>query len=380
MKQAVLLILALAPQDEGKIRQWIRDLAHDDPDVRVRSEQRLTDTGMEASPLLNRHVDDPDLERRARVRRILSVLRLVEETKFLTGPAVEERAELLEALGRRHNRDPFEVLKQDPDRRHVPALTDVILFEFDPDRRAGAVEALLAIGTPETYPALLWSLRYPPDRGERVIAWLALHGDLTLVDELERMGRAKMMRAMVVLRAIRMRHPGEQALKPVEWKPIEAGPVLFAAGKGTSIAQRARGLRAIATGLSSDVRGLRLLRGALEGREEELRFRAAEAFTQISWGEAVDALVRRLGDPKESLRVRRMCGVALARNGSMTAKTSLLDALKTGSVEIRVAAADALGKTGDVTLAGLAEKTLGEQTEPRVVEALKRAVRTLRGR
>ena len=75
-----------------------------------------------------------------------------------------------------------------------------------------------------------------------------------------------------------------------------------------------------------------------------------------------------------------MSARALARNGSGVAKTALLEALKTDSIDVRVAAADALGETGDVTLAGLLEKAVVAREDPRVVGALKRAIRTLRGR
>lgn len=306
---AVLLSAALLQEPA----ELVRRLAADDPDLRDRAERDLRRMGMKAWEALSERAEDPDPERRGRVRRILAVLELEEAARQWTGAPADAREARLRAVGREFPADP----------RHVEALRDVILFELDGPRRGRAVEALTAVGTPDVLPALLWALRGWGPAQERAAGWLAVHGGPELIGTLEAMGREKVMPAMVVVQAVRLRHPEVEPAEPREWKPVPRAPLLRAATHGETVSMRVRGLRAIVTGMAADSGAMAILRDALTDDDEPLRLAAAEGFTRVTSGDAVEALIGRLEDEDESVRVRLRAAVALARNGSDQAQKAL---------------------------------------------------------
>ncbi len=367
--------LASPGQDPAETDEaLVRRLSDDSPDVRREAERKLHARGPAVLPLLEARLADADAELRGRVRLVIEAIRRDEAIRQLVGPGADRRAEQLEALGKAVGRDVFEHLKEKPDPRFVPALTDVILYELDAALRTGAEEALQAIGGPKVFPALLWAIRDRQVHAGDKLLWLAEHGDATLIGELDRLGKAGSGAAKETLRQLRKRLPEAKPEPPRDWAPIDEAALLRAARVGATPAERIRGLRAIVTGMSQDPEALEILRRALADPEEEVRYRGAEAYTHVGDPGAGGDLSRLLRDGAQPLRVRQMAAVALGRNG---AGTALLDAFDAAPAELRATVAGALGDTGDRALLAALLKHMGAESDPAVKAALTRAAERL---
>ena len=367
--------LASPGQDPPEpVEKLLRELSDDSPDVRRAAERKLQARGAGALPSLEKRLADPDVELRGRVRGLIEAIRRDDAVRQMAGPGAERRAEQLAALGKVLGRDVFEYLKERRDERFVPALTDVILYELDAELRVKAEEALQAIGGPKVFPALLWAIRDRQGHAEEKLQWLGANGDATLLGELERLRKAGSGAAGVALKQLRERLPGAKPEPPRDWAPIDEAALLRAAREGKTAGERVRGLRAIVTGMSQDPEALDALRRALADAEEEVRFRAAEAFTHVHDQGADPALDRLLRDGAQALRVRQMAAVALGRHG---AGATLLGAFDGAPVELRVTVAGALGDTGDRALLPAVRERQARETDPEVRAALGRSLMRL---
>jgi HEAT repeat protein len=126
--------------------------------------------------------------------------------------------------------------------------------------------------------------------------------------------------------------------------------------------------------MAQDPAALEILRAALADPEEEVRYRAAEAFTHVYDEGADAALDRMVRDDAQPLRSRQMAAVALGRHG---AGTALLSAFGAAPVPLRVTIAGALGDTGDkAVLPGLRERE-AKESDPDVRAALKGSIERL---
>ncbi len=364
-------------QDQEPVEELVRRLSDDSPDVRRAAERKLQGKGPAVLPLLERRLADPDVELRGRVRLLIDAIHRDDAVRQLVGPGAERRAEQLAALGKAVGRDVFEYLKERRDGRFVPALTDVVLYELDQDLRAKAEGALQAIGGPKVFPALLWAIRDRQVHAEDKLQWLAEYGDATLFGELERLEKAGSGAAKVARQQLEKRLPGARPEPPKEWAPIDEAALLRAAREGKTPAERIRGLRAIVTGMSQDPAALEILRRALADPEEEVRYRAAEAFTHVYDQAADPALDRMLRDGAQPLRARQMSAVALGRHG---AGAALLGAFDGATVELRATIAGAFGDTGNAALLPDLRKRQAQETDPEVKAALARSVERLAAR
>src|SRR5579872_692503 len=124
-----------APPTVEEIRQWIRDLGADAPQVRETAEAQLLRADVAALPLLLERAKDGNSERAARIARILKEIRRPEVFKAARrllenpkGPAWERVLGLISALQARLERD----LGQPPYKRIASAFRLSKLLEAPP--------------------------------------------------------------------------------------------------------------------------------------------------------------------------------------------------------------------------------------------------------
>lgn len=363
---------AVRPRQESDAA-LIRRLSDESADVRREAEAMLRARGLAALPALEKHAEAADVELRARVRHLIHDIRLDDVRSRAAVGDPEARARALEDFGRAAGGDPLRLLADHPDARFAAALTDVLLFELDKDRRAGAREALQRLGPPAAYPGLIWDLRFPGGHLDQETEWLAAHGDATLLGELDRLSRlgyapAGNAHSRLVARV------GKTPRPPERWSPVDEAALRSAAREGKTPAERARGVRAVVTGLSRDAEAVAAVVAALADPDPEVRLRAAEAFAWLRSDAAVAPLAALLADPGAALKARQMAAVALGRHA---AGDPLLAGFDAASPELRATIAGALGDTGRGDLRGAVEKRLAAEPDAAVREALRRAVTRL---
>lgn len=281
-----------------------------------------------------------------------------------------------EQPGFSETRLPPAAVRQDEDRQSIRALTDVILFELDLRLRQKAQEALLAVGTREIFPAVLWIVQSSVGHGDESTTWLIRNGDLTVVPELERLAAEGNLVADIALKGIRKRFPDQKGVEPTDWRPIDAGAFVRAAREGKSVAERVRGVRAIVTGNLRGPEARKALFDALEDPEEEVRFRATEAFTYQLRGAPIELLGRAMAKESESLRVRQMAAVALGRSGAIGA-VALLRQLERPPRELQITVAGALGDTADRNLLPRLRERVEKEDSRDIRAALEEAIRRI---
>jgi HEAT repeat protein len=327
-------------------------------------------------PELERFVGDPNLEVQGAVRKVIRGIRIAEAERGLIGDDPAERARAMGRIAEVEGKEIYKVIEAAPDPKYIAALTDVVVYELSSVERGKAVAGLLRIGTPKAYPALVFALRNPWNHGEPVVSWLGANGDLTVLFELERIGENNEYMGSAA-HTIRTRFPGEKPREPKEWTPIDPAPFLKQISGGPSTAARIRAIRgAVNAGDRSDEL-LRSMGDVLADPDEELRFRAAEAFTFVGVG----AEERRVEDvyrgESQSLRVRQMAAIALARMGGEAVRRRLVDTLSTGPAALRITVSEALGNSADLRLVDPLLKQAALQEEPAVREAVEKAARLI---
>lgn len=363
---------------QDDLEQLIRQLGDESAERRVEAQRKIAVRGPAALPALRMFEDDADPERRERVRDLVRRLRNDEALGKLDRPDPESRGRAFAEFGTFAGKDPLAYAVAHPDPRFLPILTDIILYELNGARRDEAYLALLGVGPPQIYPALLWALPTPVGHlAAKVEGSLAKMGDLTVLHELEKLEKAGMAEAKPVIAAIRARFPDGKPAPPVDWKPIDREAFILAVTKGKTAADRVRAIRAVITGIGWSTSARGAVRAALSDAEEEVRFRAAEAFTYIAGEEAVAALAATLAGDAEALRVRQMAAVALSRAGGRAAHDALVSALEAGPGELRSTAAGAIADTGERILLPHLEKREMEEKDPNVRAALREAIHRL---
>lgn len=348
----------------------IRRLADDSADVRREAEATLRARGLAALPALERHAEAENLELRGRVRQLLRDIRLDDLVRRAADGDPEARARALDDVGRSEGKDPLKALAERPDRRFAAALTDVLVFELDSDRRKGATSALRAVGPPEAFPGLLWALRFPGGHLDEEAKWFASNGDATVLGELERLDRLGYAGATNALALVRAR-VGRDASPPAAWAPVDEAPLRRSVVDGPTPAARIRGLRAVVTGLSRDPVAVDAAVRALGDSDADVRFRAVEVFTWVQSKEAVEPLAVLLRDAGTALKTRQMAAVALGRH---SAAKPLLEAFAGTARDLRLTIAGALGDAGGYALREQIAPLHAAEQDRDVREALRRAM------
>jgi len=355
---------------------WVKLLGAGSLPNREEASKKLRDAGEKALPVLMRESESSDPEVRARIHWLVREIRL-DRIAALKDPG--DRAKEAEKLEEFSGRDALAPAVEGGDARLVPFLTDVVMYEADADRRERASQALLAIGSAEVCPALLWWLRSPAlGHSDAVADWISKNGDrswIPALTELQReigsAGAQNRPEIENLLRALRERFPQEEE-SPAEWAPIDPSLFLSQAVEGRAPEDRIRAIRAVLTGGSWKPEARRALGGALSDPDEAVRYHACEAFTFLGDvpGEQIAVLAGRLSDERESIRVRQMAALALGKNWGEDSRIVLLEASERGPVDVRSMAIRALGDTGDKSLLEVLKSKLENEKEPALREAL----------
>jgi HEAT repeat protein len=366
------------PGEEGteSVPVLVRRLGDDELEIRRDAARKLTARGPRIIPELERYAAEPNLEVRGAVQHVIHAIRLREAEKGLTGEDPEARAAAMARIAALEGKDIFKLIEENPDPKYIPALTDVVVYDYSTPDRGKAVEALMRIGTPKIYPALVYALRNPWNHGEPMVSWLSKNGDLTVLHEIE--GEASKNVAMkMVAEELCARFPGEKSEKPKDWTPLRPATFLKAISDGSTVAERVRGIRGSVNSGDHGEALVRALTAGLDDPKEEIRFRSAEALVYTGLGKS-DARVEELfKDEREALRVRQMAGLALARRSELM-RIRLLKSLATGPSALRITVAGALGDSADPGLIKGLQEQAGRQEDAAVREAIEKAVERIR--
>jgi HEAT repeat protein len=175
----------------------------------------------------------------------------------------------------------------------IPALTDVVFFQWDTQIRKAAVEALLSMKSRDTVEGLVWALRdrleHPPlpEIREAILE----RGDAGVIPFLQEMPPESLEN----LRA-----------RPARTPPVRL-PTLLAPDASKELL-----IRALVTGSLADPETPRRILPLFQHSNREVRFRAVAAFTYIS-APAIEPLASVLGNSREVLVTRQMAAIALSR-------------------------------------------------------------------
>jgi len=360
------------------VETLVRQLSDDSLEKRREAARKLAARGPKILSELERFANDSNLETRGAVRQVARTIRRTEAERGLTGDDPDGRAQALRRIADVEGKDIFKVIEENPDPKYIAALTDLVVFELSTATRGKAVDALLKIGTPKIFPALLFGLRNPWNHGEPIVSWLGAHGDLTVLGELERGEGEKPAPVAEIIDRLRSRFPRAKPQEPKEWTPIDPAPFFKAIGDGKTPADRIRGIRGATNSGSHGGDLPRALSKALADPDEEVRFRAAEAFTFAGVGEEGDRLESVYKDAGQSLRTRQMTAVALARTGEEATRSRMVASLADGPAELRITLAGALGDTGDSKIVEALKALAGRESDAAVRAAIEKAVQRIR--
>lgn len=366
-----------APGTES-VEALVRRLSDDSLDVRRDAARKLAARGPKVLPELERFAKDPNLETRGGVREVIHAVRRVEAERGLNGDDPDERAQALKKIAELEVKDIYKLIEEAPDPKYIAALTDIVVFELSATERGKAVDALLRIGTSKIYPALVFAMRNPWNHGEPIVSWLGAHGDLTVLGELEKGEGEKSDLIITITDKLRSRFPGAKPEEPKEWTPIDPAPFLKAIVDGKSPAARIRGIRGTANSGRHGAEVLRVLSKGLADREEEVRFRAAEAFTFVGVGDEEDRLEGVFKDDAQSLRTRQMAALALTRTGGEAMRGRMVASLAAGPAELRITLAGALGDTGDLMILDRLGAHAAQEKDAAVRAAIEKAIERIR--
>ena len=360
------------------IRRLIEALGDDDVKVRDAALTQIIAIGRQMIPELEKFRDDDDPERRARVRRAIRTIRIEEALDGANGKDIVARRAAFDDLQKIVKGKFFAYLKERKDPRFIRPLTDIMVYELDPERRKKALDVLILMDPPAAYPAMIWAMRDAQGHAANpAAAWLIAHGDETVLHVLQ--DRSDDI-ARRVMKGIRQRLPDANPKKPEKWKPIDGAAIARRIQSGKTDAHRALAIRAVVTGLYADPKSVAAVVKALRDTPEEVRFAAVEAFTHMAAvGDATPELKRLLASGREPTRIRQMAAVALARRKQVD---PLLAAWKGARSELRITLASALADTGRKSARTALEELLkterDDRVRPHILGAIKRLEKAVR--
>lgn len=360
------------------IRRLIEALGDDDVKVRDAALTQIIAIGRQTIPELEKFRDDDDPERRARVQRAIRTIRIEEALDGANGKDIVARRAAFADLQKIVKGKFFAYLKARKDPRFIRPLTDIMVYELDPERRKKALDVLILMDPPAVYPAMIWAMRDAQGHAaDPAATWLIAHGDETVLHVLQ--DRSDDI-ARRIMKGIRKRLPDAKPKKPEKWKPIDASAIARRIQSGKTDAHRALAIRAVVTGLYADPKSVAAVVKALRDTPEEVRFAAVEAFTHMAAvGDATPELKRLLASGREPTRIRQMAAVALARRKQVD---PLLAAWKGARSELRITLASALADTGRKSARTALEKLLkterDDRVRPHILGAIKRLQKAVR--